>query len=34
MLDGSIEIERYQSVAGVENQPQLLEELFASVDLT
>ena len=34
MLDGSIEIERYQSVAGVEDQPQLLEELFASIDLT
>ncbi len=31
MLDGSIEIERYQSVAGVEDQPQLLEELFADV---
>ncbi len=34
MLDGSIEVERYQSVAGVEDQPQLLEELFADVDLT
>jgi hypothetical protein len=31
MLDGSIEIERYQSVAGAEDQPQLLEELFADV---
>lgn len=30
MLDGSIEIERYQSVAGVEDQPQLLKELFAT----
>ena len=34
MLDGSIEVERYQSVAGVEDQPQLLEELFADVYLT
>ena len=33
MLDGSIEIERYQSVAGVEEDPQLLEELLADVDL-
>jgi len=29
MLDGSLEIERYRSVAGVKDQPQLLEELFA-----
>jgi hypothetical protein len=34
MLDGRIEIERYQSVAGVEDDLQLLEELFADVDLT
>jgi hypothetical protein len=33
MLDGSIEIERYQSVAGVEDDPQLLEDLFADVNL-
>lgn len=34
MLDGSIEIERYQSVAGVEDDPQLLERLFAEVGLS
>jgi hypothetical protein len=34
MLDESVEIERYQSVAGVEDQPKLLDELFAGVDLT
>ncbi len=34
MLDGSIEIERYQSVTGVEDDLQLLEDLFADVDLT
>lgn len=34
MIDGSVEIERYRSFAGVEDQPQLLEELFADVDLT
>lgn len=34
MLDGSIEIERYQSAAGAEDQPQLLEELFTAIDLT
>ena len=34
MLDGCIEIERYQSVAGLEDDLQLLEELFADVDLT
>jgi hypothetical protein len=28
MADGSIDIERYRSVAGVENDPELLEELF------
>jgi len=34
MRDGSIEIERYQSVTGVEDDPRLLEELFVDVDLT
>jgi hypothetical protein len=34
MLDGSIEIERCQSVARAGNQPPLLEELLAGVDLT
>jgi hypothetical protein len=33
MLDGSIEIERYKSVAGVEAHPALLEELLAETDL-
>jgi hypothetical protein len=33
MIDGSIEIERYQSVTGVEDDPQLLERLFADVGL-
>lgn len=33
MLDGSIEIECYQSAAGVEHHTQLLKELFADVDL-
>jgi hypothetical protein len=28
MADGSVEIERYRSVAGVEDDPVLLEELF------
>jgi hypothetical protein len=28
MVDGSIDIERYRSVAGVENDPRLLEVLF------
>jgi len=28
MADGSVEIERYRSVAGVESDPGLLEELF------
>lgn len=28
MTDGSVEIERYRSVAGVEDDPSLLEELF------
>lgn len=34
MLDGCIEIGRHQSVAGVEDDLQLLEALFADVDLT
>jgi hypothetical protein len=34
MIDGSVEIERYQSVTGVEDDPQLLEELFVDVDPT
>ena len=33
MLDGSIKIERYRSVAGVEVDPQLLENLLADADL-
>jgi hypothetical protein len=33
MLDGFVEIERYQSVVGGEDDPQLLEELLADVDL-
>jgi hypothetical protein len=28
MADGSIDIERYESVAGVENDPNLIEALF------
>jgi len=32
MLDGSVEIERYQSVSGVDDDPQLLEELLADID--
>lgn len=30
MADGSVDIERYRSFAGVENDPKLIEELFAS----
>jgi hypothetical protein len=33
MVDGSIDIERYRSVAGVENDPGLLETLFEDADL-
>jgi hypothetical protein len=29
MIDGSVEIERYESVSGVEGDPSLLEDLFA-----
>jgi hypothetical protein len=32
MIDGSVEIERYQSVAGVEDDAQLLEVLFVQAD--
>jgi len=32
MLDGTTEIERYKSVAGVEDDPALLEELLAEAD--
>jgi hypothetical protein len=34
MLDGSIEMERYKSVAGVEDDPALLKELLAEADLS
>jgi len=32
MSDGTIEIERYQSIASVENDPGLLDDLFAEFD--
>jgi hypothetical protein len=32
MLDGSVEIERYRSVKGVESDPALLEDLLADPD--
>ncbi len=32
MADGAVEIERYQSVAGVEDKPTLLEELFTGIE--
>jgi len=32
MVDGSTEIERYKSVAGVEDDPALLEELLTKAD--
>jgi hypothetical protein len=32
VADGAVEIERYQSVAGVEDQPDLLEELFTDLE--
>ena len=32
MVDGSIDIERYRSIAGVENDPELLETLFEDAD--
>jgi hypothetical protein len=33
MMNGSIEVEGYKSIAGVEDDAQLLEELFAEADL-
>ena len=30
MVDGSVDIERYQSTAGVENDPALIEQLFGT----
>lgn len=32
MVDGSIDIERYRSVAGVENDPKLLDVLFEGAE--
>ncbi len=32
MADGAVEIERYRSVAGVEEQPELLNELFDGLE--
>jgi hypothetical protein len=32
MADGSVEVERYESVAGVQSDPKLLEALFADAD--
>jgi len=32
MSDGSVEIERYESVAGVENDPEFLKDLFTGTD--
>jgi hypothetical protein len=32
MADGSVEVERYESVAGVQSDPELLEALFAGAD--
>ncbi|HUC27599.1 MAG TPA: hypothetical protein VMA73_33295 [Streptosporangiaceae bacterium] len=32
MADGSVEVERYESVAGVQNDPQLLGALFSDAD--
>jgi hypothetical protein len=32
MADGSVEVERYESVAGVESDPNLLEALFVDAD--
>jgi hypothetical protein len=30
LTDGSIEVERFRSIAGVEDDPEILEELFAN----
>jgi len=32
LADGSFEIERYQSVAGVEDRPELLEDLLSDLE--
>jgi hypothetical protein len=32
MADGAVEIERYQSVSGVEDRPELLEEFLAGLE--
>jgi hypothetical protein len=32
MIDGAIEIERYESVGGVENDSAVLDDLFAELD--
>jgi hypothetical protein len=32
MADGSVEVERYESVAGIQGDPQLLEGLFSDAD--
>lgn len=34
MLEGSIEVERYQSATGIEDDARLLKELFADADPT
>jgi hypothetical protein len=34
MLDGPIEVKRYQSVTGIADDRRLLEELFANADPT
>jgi hypothetical protein len=32
MADGSVEVERYESVVGVQSDPKMLEALFADAD--
>lgn len=32
MTDGSVEIERYHSAGDIQNDPELLEEIFADLD--
>jgi hypothetical protein len=32
MADASVDVERYESVAGVQSDPKLLEALFADAD--
>jgi hypothetical protein len=34
MADGSVEVERYESVADIQSDPKLLETLFAGADPT